>query len=106
MFDHIDYMAKKFGADYIAIGSDSAYSSMKCEAENKKFEKVARKTRASWETLWPEGSLRNDLDDEPSLSWTNWPLFTVGLVQRGYSDDDIRKIIGGNVMRVINKAKV
>jgi membrane dipeptidase len=35
-----------------------------------------------------------------SLAWTNWPLFTVGLVQRGYSDDDIQKILGGNVLRV------
>jgi membrane dipeptidase len=34
------------------------------------------------------------------MAWTNWPLFTVGLVQRGYKDDDIRKIIGGNVLRV------
>ena len=39
-----------------------------------------------------------------SLAWTNWPLFTVGLVQRGYSDDDIRKIIGGNVMRVAKES--
>jgi membrane dipeptidase len=28
------------------------------------------------------------------------PLFTVGLVQRGYRDEDVKKIIGGNVMRV------
>ena len=34
------------------------------------------------------------------MMWTNWPLFTVGLVQRGYSDDDILKIIGGNILRV------
>lgn len=34
------------------------------------------------------------------MEWTNWPLFTVGLVQRGYSDDDIRKIVGGNMLRV------
>jgi membrane dipeptidase len=34
------------------------------------------------------------------MAWTNWPLFTVGLVQRGYSDTDIQKIIGGNAMRV------
>jgi len=27
-------------------------------------------------------------------------LFTVGLVQRGYSDEDIQKIIGGNALRV------
>jgi membrane dipeptidase len=29
-----------------------------------------------------------------------WPLFTVGMVQRGYSDADIQKILGGNVLRV------
>ena len=27
-------------------------------------------------------------------------MFTVGMVQRGYSDDDIRKILGGNILRV------
>ena len=36
-----------------------------------------------------------------SMAWTNWPMFTVGLVQRGYSDEDIRKILGGNVLRVL-----
>lgn len=35
------------------------------------------------------------------LAWPNWPLFTVGLVQRGCGDDDIRKIIDGNYLRVI-----
>jgi membrane dipeptidase len=51
-----------------------------------------------WEALWPEGSLSGRSD--PSLAWTNWPLFTVGLLQRGYSDEDIAKILGGNVLRV------
>jgi membrane dipeptidase len=27
-------------------------------------------------------------------------MFTVGMVQRGISDTDIQKILGGNVMRV------
>lgn len=34
------------------------------------------------------------------MAWTNWPLFTVGLVQLGYGDDDIQKIIGKNALRV------
>jgi len=38
------------------------------------------------------------------MAWTNWPLFTVGLVQRGYGDDDLRKILGGNVLRVAKEA--
>ena len=37
-------------------------------------------------------------NSKPGLD--NWPLFTVGLVQRGYVDEDIRKIIGGNFLRV------
>jgi membrane dipeptidase len=39
-----------------------------------------------------------------SLSWINWPLFTVGMVMRGFSDDQIRMILGGNVMRVARQA--
>ena len=27
-------------------------------------------------------------------------MFTVGMVQRGYSDTDIQQILGGNVLRV------
>jgi len=34
----------------------------------------------------------------------NWPLYTVGLVQRGYKDEDIQKILGGNVLRVARAA--
>ena len=41
---------------------------------------------------------------QQSLAWTNWPLFTVGLVQRGYGEEDIRKILGGNILRVARQA--
>ena len=40
-------------------------------------------------------------DDPPRpMSWSNWPYFTVGLVCRGLGDDEIRKIIGGNFLRL------
>ncbi len=35
-----------------------------------------------------------------ALIWCHWPLFTVGLVQRGHSDDVIRKVLGENMLRV------
>jgi len=105
LLDHIDYMVKTFGADCVTIGTDHGYSSMQSAAEWKKVEGVWRGYRAGWESLWPEGSLRYDWDEKArqSFAWTNWPLFTVGLVQRGHSDEAIRKIIGGNVMRVIKQ---
>ena len=103
LLDHIDYVAKKFGVDHVAIGTDVAYASRNMAAENKKIPRRS-KQRAEFRSLWPEDAFKPPPDMRPnggqSLAWTNWPLFTVGLVQRGYSDDDIRKIIGGNMLRV------
>ena len=94
--DHIDYVAKTFGVDHVAIGTDrGAGLSEYVWTENMPT------FRKNWEQYWrAPGSGPNDPDDFASLAWTNWPLFTVGLVMRGYSDSDIQKIIGGNVMRV------
>ena len=41
-----------------------------------------------------------------SMAWTNFPLFTVGMVQRGFSDDDIRKILGLNYLRVLRESSL
>jgi membrane dipeptidase len=99
LLDHIDHVAKKFGTDHVAIGTDVAYTSQNMAAERKKVPRTGKK-RAEFRSLWPNDGYVTQPDATKSIAWTNWPLFTVGLVQRGYSDDDIRKIIGGNVLRV------
>ena len=104
--DHIGHIVKTFGADYTAIGTDVAYASRATQAEMAKIEKYPR-SRQRWAALWPEGSLASTPEWKQgglTMSWTNWPLFTVGMVQRGYSDDDIQKILGGNVLRVARAA--
>jgi len=99
--DHIDHVAKTFGTDHVAIGTDIAYTSRNSAAENKKAAVAGlRRKREDFRSLWPKDDFVASEEADLSLSWTNWPLYTVGLVQRGYSDDDIRKILGGNVMRV------
>ena len=101
LLDHIDYVAKKFGVDHVAIGTDIAYTSSYSAAENKKAAVGGlRRQREAFRSLWPKDDFIPTEEADLSLSWTNWPLYTVGLVQRGYSDEDIRKILGGNVMRV------
>ncbi len=103
LLNHIDHVAKQFGADHVAIGTDVAYSAQNSGEEQKKVPAV-RRERVEFRTLWPADDYRTTAVMTDSLAWTNWPLFTVGLVQRGYSDDDIRKIIGGNVLRVSREA--
>ena len=103
--DHIDYVVKKFGIEHVAIGTDVAYASRFDKEERAKIQRrpdgsLPLGSSPKWEHLWPQDDFQTTPEMEQSLAWTNWPLFTAGLVQRGYSDDDIRKILGGNILRV------
>ncbi len=104
--DHIDYAVKHFGADHVAIGTDISYVSRQEETERAKIPKrpdsrvPVTLAGERWEHLWPRDPFRAAPHAEQSLAWTNWPLFTVGMVQRGHSDETIRKILGENVLRV------
>ncbi len=104
--DHIDYAVKKFGADHVSIGPDISYTSRNEASERAKVPKRADGTSPlsaagpRWEHLWPADDYRATSQATESLAWTNWPLFTVGMVQRGHSDETIKKILGGNVLRV------
>lgn len=105
--DHIDHVVRRFGVDHVAIGTDRAYPSRNSAAENRKIPEQP-KARRDFLYLWPDGVFRGPPTMRPkgaqSLDWTNWPLFTVGLVQRGYSDEAIQKILAGNMLRVARAA--
>jgi membrane dipeptidase len=102
MLDHIEYAVGKFGSDHVAVGMDVCHTASTYHAELKKMGTLRERTR--WRWLWrpgPEGSPPEYADEAYlSVAWTNWPCITVGLVQRGLPDEDIRKIIGGNALRV------
>ena len=68
LIDHIDYIVKLVGIDYVGLGSD--------------FDGI---------NLTPQ-----QLDDV-----TGYPLITKALVVKGYSKNDITKILGGNFLRVL-----
>lgn len=104
MLDHIEYACRLVGSDHVAIGTDVAYVPKANKEETAKYagERVARHR---WENYWRADAGADAGDwgtpqQVQSMAWTNWPLFTVGMVQRGISDDAIVKILGGNVLRV------
>jgi membrane dipeptidase len=99
LLDHIDYMVRTFGIDHVAIGTDVAYTAPPAPNPDRSAPR-SRRTRDRFEALWPKGSLGPMPEEQLTLAWTNWPLFTVGLVQRGYRDEDIEKILGQNMLRV------
>ena len=70
--DHIDYIRKLVGVDYIGIGSDF-----------------------DGNTNWPVGL--SDVSMYPNLF--------AELVRRGWSDEDLAKVAGGNVLRALEQAE-
>lgn len=107
LMDHLDHLIGKFGARYAAIGVDTAYVSRFDKEERLRIQK--RPGGASplagsgdrWEHLWPKDDFQATPEAERSLAWTNWPLFTLGMVMRGHSDEAIRQVLGENVLRVL-----
>ncbi|MGB8166437.1 MAG: membrane dipeptidase [Chthoniobacteraceae bacterium] len=103
--DHLDYVVKKFGPEHVAIGTDTSYVSRFEKEERAKIQRradgsVPAGAGPKWDHLWPKDDFQTTPEMEQSLAWTNWPLFTLGLIQRGHSDDTIRQILGGNILRV------
>ncbi len=103
LLDHVDYAVKRFGVEHVALGSDVAHTSQHAAAAAREIPSRGRR-RTRFEALWPSGALGGNWPRAASLGWTNWPLATVGLVQRGYRDEEIQKILGGNVLRVCRAA--
>ena len=104
LIDHVEYLTKLVGVDHVTIGTDVACTAHDPEGIELKPIPAAAAKKRNWrpEHLPKNPEVHNECRTG-SLRWTNWPLFTVGLVQRGYSDVDIQKIIGGNVLRVLDE---
>ncbi len=73
LIEHIEYVIKLVGVDYVGIGSD--------------FDGIV---------VPPQ-----QLDDV-----SKYPLITKALIEKGYSKKDINKILGGNILRVLNANEI
>lgn len=99
--DHIDYLVEHTGIDHVAIGSDLG------EGESREYYEAMFIGGGS---IYPE--VTSDLGDwytfdnrmvEHLHTAVNFPLVTNGLMERGYSETDIKKIMGGNLMRIFKE---
>jgi membrane dipeptidase len=73
--DHIDHIRDVAGIDHVGLGSDF------------------------------DGMLRLDAVPEGLEDVSKYPILAGELVRRGYSDEDVLKVMGGNVLRVMRGAE-
>jgi len=80
LLDQIDYAVEALGIDHVGLGADFF------------------PTTGRWRTFFEKSLGRRAEWGVPDVS--HMPDVTIGLVSRGYSADDIRKILGGNFLRL------
>jgi membrane dipeptidase len=90
LLDHIDYIVKLVGVDHVGVGFDFLDWEKESLVPFAK-EIIKRNVEVFGSTVdFPEG-----IEDI-----TKFVNITKGLVARGYSDNDVIKILGGNFLRV------
>lgn len=93
VLDHIDYVAELVGVDHVGIGTDWPMPQTKWMALA--FKRLVAPTIGFAPGDGPSTEYIHGMKDYRSFG-----NITMGLVARGYSDEDIAKIIGGNWLRV------
>jgi membrane dipeptidase len=83
--DHIERIAEVAGIDHVGLGPDFV--------------------KEYFETLWPGEETYMGLDvrlvpEGTAGSSSDLPLVTEALLERGFSEDDVEKVMGGNFMRL------
>jgi membrane dipeptidase len=91
---HVDYVAGLIGVDHVGIGTDWA-PPVPPQLQTLLTEEVRRiGFRSEHRVDW--GATIDELPD-----WTDWPNITRALVAQGYSDNEVRGIVGGNFLRTL-----
>lgn len=85
--DHFDYVRDLVGVRHIAVGLNIVVH------KASKAQNFYENSDIEYSDLWLPGL--EDVDDVPNI--------TKGLLERGYSDEQIQDIMGGNVMRLLER---
>jgi len=94
LLNHVDYVVNLVGVDHVGIGTDTLFG-----------DHVALHHKIM-EILGLHHILKGKIMAEYMQGIENpseWLNVTRGLVARGYSDQEIQKIIGGNALRVLER---
>ncbi|TNE66172.1 MAG: dipeptidase [Alphaproteobacteria bacterium] len=95
MIDHIDYVAKLAGIEHVGVGSD-----MDLDGYDDIPEPAYSALKAGYNAKYAfRGKIDTDGFDHPKKIFD----LTDGLIRRGYTDDHIRMVLGGNFKRVLGE---
>jgi membrane dipeptidase len=98
VLDHVDYVAKLVGVEHVAIGSDLDVVGNPNAVGGGGFDPRSQPNFSRYQ-------YHEDTDGAITIKRLDHPKrvfdLTDGLIRRGYSDADIRLVLGGNAVRAL-----
>ena len=96
----IDYVVQMAGIDHVSIGSDSEATKGAYPVELRaSLRRQFAGTTGTFNERFPQGQPVVGLED----GLGDWPKITRKLLDRGYQPGDVKKIIGGNLVRIFGE---
>lgn len=104
---HIEHLARTIGIDHVGIGTDKAGPPSARTGSLIEFPKAMR-TRRGEAFDWvgfrlEEHRLTDDYAIEGYESFADWPNITVALARWGFNEEELRKLLGLNFLRVFRE---
>jgi membrane dipeptidase len=94
--DHLEHAIELMGIDKVGIGTDwgAVYPEPLLARLNEEVKRIGfrEEHNVDWSAV-----------TEGFKDWRDWPNITYGLVSRGYSDNDIKGILGGNFLNIFRE---
>ena len=103
-FDSICYLAERVGTNHIGIGTDTTAQEGafdKLHARN--LEKRYADAGSVYAFGYQHGFGKRSFYTEGLVSLANFPAVTDGLLERGFDEEEVKKILGGNLLRVFQQ---
>jgi membrane dipeptidase len=100
--DHVEYLVNLVGVDHVGIGTDWGkpyYSAIKWSPDM-----VREQTSGfNWVGWRPEDRFDPNMQVLDMETWDKWPRLTAAMLARGFPEEAVIKIIGGNFLRVFRE---
>ena len=96
LLDHFDHVAGLVGVEYVGIGADTDIRGGYDASPPESWAQIGGRYRDQYKFRE-----KIDMDEMPTQKRTY--LLTEGLIRRGYSDDDIKLMLGDNFKRVLKE---
>ena len=102
MIEHVAHAAEIVGIDRVGIATDWGFWSTDFPQE---LHEMTMTHFGATSGFRPQDGLELGVSLDGFVDWEDWPQITRGLLARGFADDEIRGILGGNWLSYLDRAQ-